>query len=389
MIKMKKRRFVLLIIGVVLAALLLGFTGLKLFVNANDMVLVEKSNYENLSEMGDRYAKLYSIQNTIKDNSLWEVDEEEQMTAIYKALMDSLGDKYSRYMDEEEYKAWAKYVNGTFTGVGITFTEDKQGGYPITKVISGSPADTQGLKKDDIILKVDGKTYDSSDEVAVALRGEEGTKVSVTYERKGKERTVNLIRAEVAEQSVFASVIDKKYGYIQITGFEKNTADQFKGELAAMENKNLKGLVIDLRNNLGGIMEQGIEIADMLLPECTITHTEDRNGKKEYYNSDEKCTKLKYVVLINENTASTSEIVAAAIKDNHGGKLVGTTTYGKGIIQNTIGFKDNTAMTLTIMQYLSPKNDKIHEVGITPDYQVKLSKDAKKDYQLLKALKLL
>lgn len=389
MIKMKKRRFVLLIIGVVMAALLLGYTGLKLFVNAKDMVLVEKSSYENLSEMGDRYAKLYSIQNTIKEKSLWDVDEEEQMTAIYKALMDSLGDKYSRYMDEEEYKAWGKYVNGTFTGVGITFTEDKQGGYLITKVISGSPADAQGLKKDDVIIKVDGKTYDSSDEVALALRGEEGTKVSVTYERKGKERTVNLIRAEVAEQSVFASVIDKKYGYIQITGFEKNTADQFKGELAAMENKNLKGLVIDLRNNLGGIMEQGIEVADMLLPECTITHTEDRNGKKEYYNSDEKCTKLKYVVLVNENTASTSEIVAAAIKDNHGGKLVGDTTYGKGIIQNTIGFKDNTAMTLTIMQYLSPKNDKIHQVGVKPDYQIKLSKGAKKDYQLQKALKLL
>ena len=114
----------------------------------------------------------------------------------------------------------------------------------------------------------------------------------------------------------------------------------------------------------------GREIADMLLPECTITHTEDKNGKKEFYNSDENCTKLKYVVLVNENTASASEIVAAAIKDNGGGKLVGTTTYGKGIIQSTVAFKDGTAMSLTIMQYLSPKNNKIHGIGVKPDYQV-------------------
>lgn len=389
MIKMKKRRFVLLIIGVVIAALSVGFVGLNLFASANDMILVKRSNYETLNEMGDQYGKLYSMQKTINEKSLWDVDQDKQMTAIYKALLDSLGDKYTRYMDEDEYKAWSKYVNGTFTGVGITFTENKDGGYPITKVLPGSPADSQGVKKGDIIRKVDGKTYGSSDEIVLALRGKEGTKVSLTYERKGKEKTVNLIRAEVSEQSVFASVLDGKYGYIQITGFEKTTAEQFKSELAAMENKNVKGVIIDLRNNLGGLMEQGIEVADALLPECTITHTEDRNGKKEYYNSDESCTKLKYVVLVNENTASTSEIVAAAIKDNDGGKLVGTATYGKGIIQNTIGFEDNTAITMTIMQYLSPGNHKIHSIGVKPDYEVKLSKSAKKDTQLLRAVQLL
>lgn len=389
MIKMKKRRFVLLIVGVVIATLLFGFVGLNLFANAKDIIWVERPKYETLNEIGNKYAKLYSLQKTIDEKSLWDTDEETQMDAIYKALLDSLGDKYSRYMSQDEYKAWSKYVNGTFTGIGLTFTTDKKGNYIITKVLPDSPAAAGGLKEGDMILKVDGKTYTDSDAMMLDMRGDEGTKVAITYERAGKQKTVNLIRAEVFEQSVFAGTIDKKYGYIQITGFEKTTAEQFKAELANLENKNVKGLIIDLRNNLGGFMDQGIEIADMLLPECTITHTEDKNGKKEYYNSDENCTKLKYVVLVNENTASASEIVAAAIKDNEGGKLVGTTTYGKGIIQSTVAFKDGTAMSLTIMQYLSPKNKKIHGVGVKPDIEVKQKKNAKKDFQLEKAKALL
>ena len=156
-----------------------------------------------------------------------------------------------------------------------------------------------------------------------------------------------------------------------------------------MENKNVKGLIVDLRDNPGGLMDQGIEVADMLLPECTITHTEDKNGKTEYYNSDESCTKLKYAVLINENTASASEIVAAAIKDNQGGPLIGTTTFGKGIIQVSMEFKDETALKLTIMQYLSPEGNQINGVGVKPDYKVKMSQDGKKDSQLRKALNLL
>lgn len=389
MIKMKKRRFVLLIVGVVIAALLFGFVGLNLFASANDMVLIKRSDYETLNQIGDKYSKLYSLQKTINEKSLWDTNEETQMDAIYKALLDSLGDKYSRYMDKDEYKAWSKYVNGTFTGIGLSFTTDKKGNFIITKVLSDSPAAAGGLKEGDKILKVDGKTYTDSEAMMLDMRGDEGTKVSITYKRGGKQKTVNLIRAEVSEQSVFAGVVDKKYGYIQITGFEKTTAEQFKAELASLENKNVKGLIIDLRNNLGGFMDQGIEIADMLLPECTITHTEDKDGKKEYYNSDENCTKLKYVVLVNENTASASEIVAAAIKDNDGGKLVGTTTYGKGIIQSTVAFKDGTAMSLTIMQYLSPKGSKIHGVGVKPDYEVKSEKGAKKDAQLQKAIDLL
>ena len=389
MIKMKRKKFILLIVSVVIATLFLASAAFFILSGAKGFVLVGKSDFDTMSEISERYAKLYAMQETVNDQFLWETDEEEQMNAIYKALIDSLGDKYSVYMDEEEYANWNNYVNGTFTGVGITFAEDDEGNFVITDILNGGPADSAGLKEDDILLTVDGKSYDDSEEMASHLRGKEGTEVKVTYRRGSREREVSLVRAEVEQPSVYGSTIDGDYGYIRITAFEKSTAEQFRKELAGLENKNVKGLIVDLRDNPGGLMDQGIEVADMLLPECTITHTEDKNGKTEYYNSDESCTKLKYAVLINENTASASEIVAAAIKDNQGGPLIGTTTFGKGIIQGSMEFKDETALKLTIMQYLSPEGNQINGVGVKPDYKVKMSQDGKKDSQLRKALNLL
>ncbi len=389
MIKMKRKKFILLIVSVVIATLFLASAAFFILSGAKGFVLVGKSDFDTMSEISERYAKLYAMQETVNDQFLWETDEEEQMNAIYKALIDSLGDKYSVYMDKEEYANWNNYVNGTFTGVGITFAEDDEGNFVITDILNGGPADSAGLKEDDILLTVDGKSYDDSEEMASHLRGKEGTEVKVTYRRGSREREVSLVRAEVEQPSVYGSTIDGDYGYIRITAFEKSTAEQFRKELAGLENKNVKGLIVDLRDNPGGLMDQGIEVADMLLPECTITHTEDKNGKTEYYNSDESCTKLKYAVLINENTASASEIIAAAIKDNQGGPLIGTTTFGKGIIQGSMEFKDETALKLTIMQYLSPEGNQINGVGVKPDYKVKMSQDGKKDSQLRKALNLL
>lgn len=389
MIKMKKQTFVLTIIGVILATLLAACGGYYVFTGAKDVVLVQASDYEELQDMSERYGKLYAMQNTINEKFLWETDEAAQMDAMYKALVESLGDKYSAYMTAEEAEKWNRYVTGVFTGVGITFVQNKKGQHEITSVMDGGPADVSGLMAGDIILKVDGKGYETSDEVVAALQGEEGSQVKITYERKSKTRTVSVVRGEVSEQSVYAGIIDDKYGYIQITAFENDTADQFKTELANFENKKLSGLIIDLRDNPGGIMGQSVEIADMLLPECTILHTEDRNGETEYYNSDEKCTKLKYVLLVDENTASAAEILAAAVKDNGGGLLVGVTTFGKGIIQSSMEFSDKTALRLTTMQYLSPKNHQIHEIGVEPDYQVKQSAKSKTDKQLEKAISLL
>lgn len=389
MIKMKKRTFALTVIGVVLAALLAACGGLYVFTGVKDVHLVPGDDYKVLMDMSDRYGKLYQMQNTINERFLWETDEEAQMDAMYKALTESLGDKYSVYMNAEETKKWTQYVTGVFSGVGITFVQNKDGAFVISKVLDGGPADVSGLAEGDRIVKVNGKTFSDSEQVAAALKGEEGSTVKVTIERNNKNKTVSIVRGEVEEPSVYAGTIDRDYGYLRITAFENGTAEQFKTELASFENKKVKGLVIDLRGNLGGLMDQSLEIADMLLPEGTMIHTEDSKGKKEYYNSDEKCTKLKYVLLVDENTASAAEILAAAVKDNEGGKLVGVKTYGKGIIQSQMEFADETSLRLTTMQYLSPKNKEIHEKGITPDYVVKQPENAKTDKQLQKAVSLL
>lgn len=389
MIKMKKRRFILLIIGVVLATLLTAAAGFFAVSQATGILLISQEDYDTLNDIGARYSKLYSMQKAIETQFLWEVDQDKQMDALYDALIETLDDQYSAYMDKEEYEAWQSYVQGVFTGVGVVFSQDKSGDFVISKVISGGPADSAGLKAGDVLLKVDGKAYEDADQMAMHMRGEEGTSVKVTYRRGSETKEAELVRAQVEEPSVYAETLDKQYGYIRISAFESGTAAQFKRELDEFETKGVKGLVIDLRGNGGGLVDAGVDIADMLLPECTITHTEDKAGKTKYYNSDEACTGLKYVVLVDENSASTSEIVAAAIKDNKGGSLVGTTTYGKGIIQGTVQFNDGSALKLTIQQYFSPKNNEIHGVGVEPDYKVKLSKNAKTDTQLEKALELL
>lgn len=389
MIKMKKRVFATIIICVIFASMAASALGFYVFTGATDMKLMKVKDYETMEDMASRYGKLYKMQNTVNEQFLWKTDKNAQMDAMYRALLDSLGDEYSVYMNEEDYKEWEEYVTGTFTGVGITFLQTEDGDFEVKKILEGGPADLAGVKVGDLLLKVDGKTFRNSDDMAEALRGETGTRVKVTYAREGKEKTVSVVRGQVEETSIYAGTIDGKYGYIHIRAFESNTAEQFRTELAAFENKDVKGLIIDLRHNPGGIVDQSLEIADMLLPECTMIHTEDSQGKKEYYNSDPKCTKLKYVLLVDENTASASEILAAAVKENQGGKLVGMKTYGKGIIQSSMTFGDGTAMRLTTMQYLSPKNHKIHKVGVEPDYQVKLSAKSKTDKQLEKAIELL
>lgn len=389
MIKIKKSRFVIIIVCTVMATLLVVGAGFFVFAKASDVTLVNATKYSKMEKIANRYSKLYALQNEINQKGLWKISQTKQMNAIYKGLFNSLGDQYSEYMTKAEAKKWDSYVNGTFYGIGVSFSKNDKGDFVVLKVFQDSPAEAAGLKKGDQILKVNGKTYKSADALGKAIRGKEGTKVELFVKRSGTTRNVSITRGEVTENSVYSSVLKGKIGYIWISSFSQNTADEFKTELKSMESKNVKGLVIDIRENGGGYTDQGIEIADMLLPEGTITYMEDRNGKKTYYNSKEGRTKLKYVLLVDGNTASTSEILASAIKDNKGGKLVGTTTYGKGIVQEEKSFKDGSAFKLTIYQYFSPNGNKIHKVGVKPDYQVKLKSGSTTDYQLQKALQLL
>lgn len=335
------------------------------------------------------YSNLPKILDAIDKKSIFEFNEKNAKDAALKAVVDSIGDEYSEYLTKKETDEWESYLNGEFSGIGISFQKNDKGEYQVTEVFKDSPAEKSGIKIGDIILKVDGNLYKTSEEMSEHIRGKSGTTVELILMRDNKEIKASITRETVKEKTVYAKVMDDGSGYIMIKSFEDGTAKEFETELSAFEKQGIKSMVIDLRDNGGGYIDEGMEIADRLLKEGTITYMEDVKGKRKYFNSDEKATKIKYTVLVNENTASTSEILTAAIKDNNGGKIVGSKTFGKGIVQETTKFKDGSSLKLTVLRYFSPKGKVIHKKGIKPDVEVKFDPSSGTDNQLEMAKSLL
>ena len=376
-----------------LAAFILGvvLTLITIFAIAKigNFVVVHGDENGVIKTIAKEYSNLPKILDAIDKKSIFEFNEKNAKDAALKAVVDSIGDEYSEYLTKKETDEWESYLNGEFSGIGISFQKNDKGEYQVTEVFKDSPAEKSGIKIGDIILKVDGNLYKTSEEMSEHIRGESGTTVELILMRDNKEIKASITRETVKEKTVYAKVMDDGSGYIMIKSFEDGTAKEFETELSAFEKQGIKSMVIDLRDNGGGYIDEGMEIADRLLKEGTITYMEDVKGKRKYFNSDEKATKIKYVVLVNENTASTSEILTAAIKDNNGGKIVGSKTFGKGIVQETTKFKDGSSLKLTVLRYFSPKGKVIHKKGIKPDVEVKFDPSSGTDNQLEMAKSLL
>lgn len=376
-----------------LAAFILGvvLTLITLFAVAKigNFVIVHGDESGVIKTIVKEYSNLPEILDAIDRKSIFEFNENNAKDAALKAVVDSLGDEYSEYLTKKETEEWESYLNGEFSGIGISFQKNDNGEYQVTEVFKDSPAEKSGIKAGDIILKVDGNLYKTSEEMSEHIRGKSGTTVELVLMRDNKEINASITRETVKEKTVYSKVMDDGSGYIMIKSFEDGTAKEFETELSAFEKQGVKSMVIDLRDNGGGYIDEGMEIADRLLKEGTITYMEDVKGKRKYFNSDEKATKIKYTVLVNENTASTSEILTAAIKDNNGGKIVGTKTFGKGIVQETTKFKDGSSLKLTVLRYFSPKGKVIHKKGIKPDVEVKFDPSSGTDNQLEMAKSLL
>lgn len=374
----------------VIAAFVLGAAaaagGLYAWMKAGGVIFAEEKTYDEYRRTAEKYEKLDEIEKLIEEDYLWDADENALLEAACGALLAALGDPYSRYLSEEEIAGMESRLSGDMVGVGIRIYENEDGAPAVSDVISESPADASGIEAGDIIRKIDGKKVSTTEEVSSALYGEAGTTVSVTYERDGEETTVSLVRGEIRDSSVNSVMLEDNVGYIRIKTFGEKTAADFASELSAMEKRQAQGVIIDLRGNSGGLMEQGIAIADALLPEGTIVYTEDKNGDRETFNSDSVCTSLKYVLLVDGETASAAEIVAAAVKDNGGGKLIGERTYGKGVIQETVFFDDGTGVSLTARQYFSPSGATIHEKGVKPDIETGTGDERGRDLQLEAAI---
>ncbi|MCM1193697.1 MAG: S41 family peptidase [Butyrivibrio sp.] len=319
-------------------------------------------------------AKLQALAETIdKYFFLHEVTDEEMRDGMYKGLLASLGDPYSEYYTAEELSSLMQDSEGIYYGIGAYVQLDSDTGLPkISGVIAGSPAEEANLRADDLIYEIDGtSTYGLNLTEAVALiKGPEGTEVEITLIREGESDYVKktLTRRRVESPTVEFSMLEDDMAYIRVVEFDDVTVDQFADALAMAKGSDAKGIILDLRGNPGGNLRAVVDMCNMILPEGMIVYTEDKYGNREEYKSDgEHELELPLVVLVDMNSASAAEIMAGAIKDYGIGTLVGTTTFGKGIVQQIMSFRDGSAIKITISAYYTPNGNNIHGIGIVPD----------------------
>lgn len=314
--------------------------------------------------------------------SLGEVDEEKLETGIYKGMISALEDPYSEYYTAEELDDLMEQAEGIYYGIGIYISQDVATSLPkVSGVIAGTPAEAAQLRENDLIYEVDGvATYGLSlDETVVMIKGEEGTEVVLTIYREGESDYLKIpvTRAKVESPTVVFEMLDETTAYIEIVEFDDVTLDQFTEAMAMARGSGMEGLIIDLRSNPGGNLDTVVEIARMLLPEGLIVYTEDKYGERVEYTCDGKRElEVPLVVLIDMNSASAAEILAGAVQDYGIGTLVGTTTFGKGIVQQVLPFNDGSAMKLTISSYFTPSGRNIHGVGIEPDVVCEFDSEA-------------
>lgn len=356
-------------------------------VNATGHKIVTKDYLKQKDEKIAEHEKLYDIQSKIDKEYLFDVDNAKENNSMAKALVDSLGDKYSEYMTEEEVQEWENAVNSGFTGIGITFNV-ADGRATVLSVAEDGPADTAEIEEGDVIREVNGSEFETESDFIKLISGKPGKTLKLAVLRGWYTFEANVTIADVKMRAVSSRVIDKNTGYIRITSFSQDSSKEFAAELKSLNDKQVKSLIVDLRNNGGGYVDQGIEICDMLLPECTIGYLENKKGKREIFNSDEESCGLPLAILVNEGSASASEILAAAVRDNKAGVIVGKKTYGKGLAQTEYKFKDGSALKLTTAQYLTPLEEAVDGKGIKPDYKVNKG-DGEDDKQLEKAVSLL
>ncbi|CAH0225904.1 S41 family peptidase [Peribacillus simplex] len=323
------------------------------------------------------FEKLYSTYDKIKDNYYEEVDEEKLVDGAINGMIKSLDDPYSAYMDKKEASSFHESISSSFEGIGAEIQE-QDGQIMVVSPIKGSPAEKAGVKPNDIILSVDGKSVEglSSSEAVLKIRGEKGTKVDLSISRAGESEPIELTikRDTIPIETVYAEMLDDGVAKIQVTSFSEHTVQELKTALEEMSKKDMKGLVLDLRGNPGGLLDQAIEMASLFIPNGEVVlQVEGRSGKKEVYKSENDGElKIPVVVLIDDGSASASEIVAAAVSESADIPLIGVKSFGKGTVQTAEDFEDGSNFKYTAAKWLTPEGNWIHKKGIKPDINVKL-----------------
>ncbi|WP_449622403.1 lmo1851 family serine protease [Robertmurraya sp. Marseille-Q9965] len=323
------------------------------------------------------FEKLYTAFDTITKGYYKEVDENKLVNGAINGMIESLDDPYSDYMNEDEAASFHQSISSSFEGIGAEIQE-RDGFIVIVSPLKGSPAEKAGIKPEDKVLTVDGKSLQgmSSQEAVMLIKGEKGTKVELEIERPGVESPlkITIVRDTIPLETVYGEMIDEGIAKIQITSFSENTSKELIEKLNELQNQGMKGLVLDLRQNPGGLLDQAIAISSLFVPEGDILfQIEDRDGNVEKINSNNKDNpSLPLVVVIDKGSASASEILAAAVSESADVPLIGEKSFGKGTVQRAQDFEDGSNIKFTTEKWLTPKGNWIHEKGITPNYEVAL-----------------
>lgn len=336
--------------------------------------------------------KIQLIKSYLDKFYLGEINEDDMTESAIKGYVEGLGDEYTEYLTKDEYEELMVNVNGNYVGIGIYMAQDRYGNTVILMPIKGSPAEEAGLKTGDIITKVDGEDCTNMDLSLIAnkVKGEEGTTVNLEILREEEIINKTITRKTVEINHIESKVLDNNIGYIQILSFDDGCSEKFENKLDELLSKGVKSLIIDVRDNGGGIVTEATDIADLFIQKNnTIMVEVDKEGKEEVTKSKEDAkinSEIKVIILSNENSASASEILIGALKDNNIAKIVGTKTFGKGVMQEVVPVSSGGALKLTIKEFKTPNGDTINKEGINPDIEVKEIKDNDTDEQLQKAI---
>lgn len=337
---------------------------------------------EDFTEMKDFYKKFNQIKGVIEQDYIEQPKLETLLNGAIKGMVASLEDPYSYYLTADEYKDFLIDVQGTYAGVGLSVTVSKDDNQiTVMDAFKGSPAAEAGIIVGDKIIGIDGEDVDGTmlDAAVNKMRGEPDTEVKVTILRKGEVKDLPIIRANINLPDMEYKMLDNKIGYIWLYRFDQNSSVNFINAIKDLQTQNMKGLVLDLRNNPGGLLDECMAISDVLLPKGLVLYSEDKNGNREDYPSTADYLNIPLTVLVNEYSASASEVLSGAVQDHGVGVIIGKTTFGKGLVQTIRGpFKEGDVVKLTTSKYFTPKGRDINHIGVVPDIEVNVSDEAAK-----------
>ncbi len=391
----------------ILLALTVIFTGISTFTFSNvlmvgvgDKVLIDKQDLQRFQALESEFGEVVALQEAVGQQFYKDTKDVDFKTGLKRSLFQSLDDPYSVYFDAKEYKSFNEMNEGSYGGIGVIVSPGEDGLITVVSPIADTPGERAGLTTGDKILKVNGTEVfgEKIDEAVGMMKGQPGTDVTLNVLKKDNQQSdVKITREKIVLKSAESEMLADGVGYLKLSVFDDKSASEFEAQLKSLTGKKAKGLIIDLRNNPGGSLEECIRISDMLLGEQTIVSTKDRAGNEDVERSDSLKTALPYVLLVNGGSASASEILTGAVKDTKSGVVIGTRTFGKGLVQAVNTLPDGDGYKITVAQYFTPNGSYIHGKGIEPDITVELPEALKdrsglpheEDPQFQKALEII